>query len=254
MKIRAVIVDDEPLARTRIRSLLKADPGIEVAGEAGSGPEAVAAIQSLSPDLVFLDIQMPEMDGFEVIRRIGPEKMPVLIFTTAYDQYALRAFDVHAQDYLLKPIIRERFRRALARAVEHIQTVRIGGRIHAGLTELLKDARAGTEMPTRLLVKSGEKSKLIKIEEIDWVEAAEKYVLLHCGPARHILRGGITEMEHRLDARRFLRVHRSAIVNLDSIGEIQPWFQGRAVLLLKNGEKVTVSRTFREKLERVFRR
>ena len=253
MKIRVLIVDDEPLARTRIRSLLKGDARIEISGEAENGLEAVSAIRNLSPDLVFLDVQMPEMDGFEVIREVGLERMPGLIFTTAYDQYALRAFEVHAQDYILKPIVRERFREALDRAVEQIQTVRIGGKIHAGLADLLKETRSGIGISRRLLVKSGEKSKLIKTDDIDWIEAAEKYIILHCGGAGHMLREGISEMERRLDPRRFLRVHRSSIVNIDSIREIQPWFQGQVVLILKNGDKVIVSRNSRDKLENALK-
>lgn len=254
MKFRVLIVDDEPLARMRIRALVKEDARIEIAGEAGNGPEAVAAIRDLSPDLVFLDIQMPEMDGFDVIRAVGPEHMPSLIFTTAHDQYALQAFEVHAQDYLLKPIVRERFRRTLDRAVEHIRMVRDGGPGKSGLSDLLRELRAWPGGSDRLLVKSGEKWKLIKSEEIDWIEAADKYVILHCGAATHTLRESLNDLDQRLDPRLFLRVHRSHIVNIDAIRELQPWFQGQVILLLKNGDKVTVSRTYREKLESFFKK
>jgi two-component system, LytTR family, response regulator len=253
VRYRVLIVDDEPLARLKIRTLLKADPRIEIVGEAENGREAAAAIRDKAPDLVFLDVQMPEMGGFEVIRAVGPERMPAVIFTTAYDEYALRAFEVHALDYLLKPFIGRRFREAVDRAVHHLQTIRLGGTLNGRLADLLRDSLRNTGTRDRILVKTGEKMRLIKTEDIDWIEAAEKYVILHCGVAAHTLREGMAEMEKRLDPRRFLRVHRSRIVQIDGIREIQPWFHGQAVLLLKNGDKIEVSRNYRKKLETLFK-
>ena len=253
MKYRVLIVDDEPLARLKLRTLLRADRRIEIVGEAENGREAAAAIRDKAPDLVFLDVQMPEMGGFEVIRAVGPERMPAVIFTTAYDEYALRAFEVHALDYLLKPFIGRRFRETMDRAIQYLQTVRMGGTLNGRLADLLRDSLRDSGIKDRILAKSGGKMRLIKTDEIDWIEAAEKYVILHCGSASHTLREGMAEMEKRLDPRRFLRVHRSRIVNVDSIREIQPWFHGQAVLILKNGEKIEVSRSYRKKLESLFK-
>jgi two-component system, LytTR family, response regulator len=254
VKNRVLIVDDEPLARLKLRTLLRSDPRIEIIGEAENGRQAVAAIRDKSPDLVFLDVQMPEMGGFEVIRAVGPERMPCVIFTTAYDEYALKAFEVHALDYLLKPFIGRRFREAVDRAVDYLQAVRMGGTLKDRLAELLRESLRDSGVRDRILIKTGETMRLIRIDEIDWIEAAEKYVILHCSAAAHTLREGLTEMEKRLDPRHFLRIHRSRIVHIDSIREIQPWFHGQAVLFLKTGEKIEVSRTYRQKLESLFKK
>lgn len=252
MTVRILIVDDEPLARLKIRTLLEGDPRVEIVGEAGSGREAVASIREQAPDLVFLDVQMPEMDGFGVIRAVGPERMPCLIFTTAYDKYALRAFEVHALDYLLKPFVGKRFREALDRALDYIRDVRMGGHMSGRLADLLRDVLHGPAPRDRFLAKTGDRMKLIKTDDIDWIEAAEKYLILHCGADEHTVRGGMAETARTLDPRRFFRIHRSRIVNLDSIREIQPWFHGQVLLILKNGDKITVSRSYRQKLDSVF--
>lgn len=248
-KIRVLIVDDEPLARTRIRELLKTDSRVEIAGEAGNGPDAVEAIRRHSPELVFLDVQMPEMDGFEALRALGTERTPYVIFVTAYDQYALRAFDVHALDYLLKPFVRSRFRQALDRAVEIIRAGRLDQAFDERLAALLREPRETAGIRDRIPVKAGERTKLIKLDDIDWIEASEKYVILHCGAAKHILRQGITQTERKLDPGRFLRVHRSRLVNVDAIREVQPWFHGQSVLVLRSGDSITVGRAFRHKLD-----
>jgi len=251
-RIRVLIVDDEPPARRRIRYLLKSDPRIDIAGEAGNGPDAVEAILDRKPDLVFLDVQMPEMDGFEVIRAVGPERMPAVIFVTAYNQYAVRAFEVHAQDYLLKPYDEDRFREALNHAVQRIRAARSPGQSGRNIEILLRDFGKAAAFPERFLVKSGEKLVLVKAADIRRIEAADKYVILHGESVRHIVRDGLASMEMKLDPRKFLRVHRSHLVNIDAIREVQPLFHGEAVLILKNGDRVPLSRTHREKFEAAF--
>ena len=251
-RVRVLIVDDEPPARRRIRYLLKSDPRVEIAGEAGSGPDAVEAILRLKPDLVFLDVQMPEMDGFEVIRTVGPERMPAVIFVTAYNQYAVRAFEVRAQDYLLKPCDADRFREALEHAVQRIRGARAPGEEGRRIEVLLRDLGKAGAFPERFLVKSGEKLVLVKAADIWRIEAADKYVVLHGESVGHLVRDGLASMEAKLDPRKFLRVHRSHLVNVDAIREVQPLFHGEAVLILKNGDRVPLSRSYREKFEAAF--
>jgi len=251
-RIRVLIVDDEPPARRRIRYLLKSDPRIEIAGEAGNGPDAVETILEGKPDLVFLDIQMPEMDGFEVIRTVGPERMPAVIFVTAFDQYAVRAFEVHALDYLLKPFVADRFRAALDRAIDRIRTSGSPREHGPKIAILLRDFGKAAAFPDRFLVKSGEKLILVKTAEIRRIEAADKYVVLHGESIRHIVRDGLASMEAKLDPRKFIRVHRSHLVNVEAIREVQPLFHGEAVLILKNGDRVPLSRTYRERFEAAF--
>ena len=254
-RIRVLIVDDEPPARRRIRYLLKSDPRIEIVGEARNGPDAAEAVLERKPDLVFLDIQMPEMDGFEVIRTVGPERMPAVIFVTAHDQYAIRAFEVHAQDYMLKPYDADRFREALDHAVRRIRAARTpgqGGRTIETMEILLREFGKAAAYPERFLVRSGEKLVLVKAADIRRIEAADKYVVLHGESVRHIVRDGLASMEAKLDPRKFLRVHRSHLVNVDAIQEVQPLFHGEAVLILKNGDRVPLSRTYREKFEATF--
>ena len=251
-RIRVLIVDDEPPARRRIRHLLQSDPRFEVAGEAGNGPDAVEAVLERRPDLVFLDVQMPEMDGFEVIRAVGPERMPAVIFVTAYNQYAVRAFEVHAQDYLLKPYDPDRFREALDHAVRRIRAARTPGQAGRTIEVLLRDFGKAAAYPERFLVRSGEKLVLVKAANIRRIEAADKYVVLHGESVRHIVRDGLASMEAKLDPRKFLRVHRSHLVNIEAIREVQPMFHGEAVLILKNGDRVPLGRTYRERFEAAF--
>jgi two-component system LytT family response regulator len=251
-RLRVLIVDDEPPARRRIRHLLKSDPRIEIVGEAGNGPDAVEAILQRKTDLVFLDIQIPEMDGFEVIRTVGRELMPAIIFVTAFDQFAVRAFEVHALDYLLKPFVVDRFRAALDRAIGRIRTARLQREDSRKVEILLRDFGKAAAFPERFLVKSGEKLILIKTADIRRIEAAEKYVVLHGETARHMVRDTMTAMAAKLDPRKFLRVHRSHIVNVEAIREVQPLFHGEAVLILKNSDRVPLSRTYREKFEAAF--
>lgn len=252
-RVRAVIVDDEPLARERLRTLLQDDPAIEIAAEAGDTTTAIAAIASTRPDLVFLDVQMPGGTGFDVIAGVGPKAMPTVIFVTAYDRYALRAFDVHALDYLLKPFDRERFQTALSRAKEQIARA-IPGDLEKRLMALVNGLKSGPSRIDRFVVKSGGRVFFVRTDEIDWIEAAGNYVKLHVGTETHLLRETMNAVESKLDNDLFFRVHRCHIVNIERVRELQPWFNGEYVIFLKNGTRLTLSRGYREKLqERVGR-
>jgi two-component system LytT family response regulator len=246
-RIRALVVDDEPLARERLVTLL-AKEDVEIVGECADGPAAADAILRLSPDLAFLDVQMPGADGFEVIQLVGPSKMPPVIFVTAYDKYALRAFEVHALDYLLKPFDRDRFHAALERARQEIER-RQNGALEKRLLALVRDLRPAAQRLDRLVVKSGGRVFFVKAEEIDWIEAAGNYVRLHLGADSHLFRETMNALEARLDPDRFFRIHRSRIVNMERIQELQPWFNGEYLVLLRNGTKLTLSRGYREKLQ-----
>jgi two-component system LytT family response regulator len=246
--LKTLIVDDEPLARERVSTLLQAEDGIEILGECRDGLEAVAAIQQLSPDLVFLDVQMPGADGFQVIQTIGAEKMPVVVFVTAYDQHALRAFEVRALDYLLKPFDRERFREALQRARRHIEQQETGD-LGRRLLALVKDFRPAAPKTDRLVVKSSGRLFFLRVDEIDWIEAAGNYARLHVGTEAHLIRETMISLEGRLDPERFFRIHRSRIVNMERVQELQPWSNGEYVVILRNGTRLTLSRGYREKLQ-----
>ncbi|HYL64307.1 MAG TPA: LytTR family DNA-binding domain-containing protein [Candidatus Methylomirabilis sp.] len=247
MRIRTLIVDDEPLGRERIRHLLAGDPEIEVAGECSDGRQAIAAIGEHKPDLVFLDVQMPEVDGFGVLDEICGPNMPTVIFVTAYDRYAVRAFEVHALDYLLKSFDQERFREAVRRAKEEIGRAR-QGELNERLAGLIEDLEARKERVTRLVIKSGGRVVFLRVEEIDWIEAADNYVRVHAGRETHLIREKLQAMERRLDPAKFLRIHRSSLVNLDRIRELQPAFHGDYVVKLIDGTELTLSRNYREKL------
>jgi two-component system LytT family response regulator len=241
--IRALIVDDEPLARQRIRQLLADEADFEVAGEAGNGLEAVTLIESLAPDLVFLDIQMPELDGFGVIEAIGADRMPPTLFVTAYDTHAVKAFEVHAMDYLLKPFDRDRFRRALAWVREHPKV--LGGE-EGGFRAILSDLEPAQPKPDRFLVKHGDRWLLVKATAIQWVEAEDNYVRLHVEGASHLMRHTMSGILSRLDPKQFKRIHRSAIVNLDFIRELQPWSGGDLAIIMRDGTRLTLSRTYKD--------
>ena len=247
-KIRTLVVDDEPLARERLTSLLAAEQDIEVVGQCRDGEEAVTAIVDHSPDLVFLDVQMPAMNGFEVIDAVGPERMPLVIFVTAYDQHALRAFQVRALDYVLKPFDRERFQEALQRARAHIQRDETGD-LGRRLLALVKDLRRDQPKTDRLDVKSGGRLFFLRADEIDWIEAAGNYVRLHVGTTSHLLRETMNAIEGRLDPEKFFRIHRSRIVNMERIQEMQPWLNGEYAVVLRTGTRLTLSRGYREKLQ-----
>ncbi len=260
-QIRTLIVDDEPLAREGVRVLLQQDPDVEVVGECANGREAVRAIEDLGPDLLFLDVQMPEIDGFEVLTRIDAARMPVVVFVTAYDQHALRAFEVHALDYLLKPFKDERFRTALEHAKTQIRQQKVS-EVSQRLVALLEQTtgKASTPAPSddepylrRLVVKTGGRVFFINVEEIDWIEAADYYVRLHVGRASHLLRETMSNLERQLDPQQFQRIHRSTIVQLDCIAALEPVYHGDYVVLLRDGTQLKMSRRHRQKVEAVLR-
>jgi two-component system, LytTR family, response regulator len=249
-RLRALIVDDEPLARERIRTLLADETDIEIAGECADGREAVAAISAEAPDLLFLDVQMPELGGFEVLEAVGIDRVPAVIFVTAYDRHALRAFDVHALDYLLKPFDRERFHAALTRARGELARGPRAARaaIEPRLLALLEEMEAGKNRLERLVIKSGGRVFFLRVAEIDWIEAAGNYARLHVGRESHLLRETMKTLEARLDPGGFVRVHRSAIVNIDRIQELQPSFHGEYVITLIGSHRLTSSRGYSERL------
>ena len=247
-KIRTLVVDDEMLARERLLTLLQQEVDVEVVGECSDGGQAVAAIQEQSPDLVFLDVQMPGCDGFEVLKNISPERMPTVIFVTAYDEYALRAFEVHALDYLLKPFGKERFQQTLRHAREAVEGRRAGD-LGRRLLAMVHDVKPEPPRVERLVVKSGGRVFFLRTDEIDWIEAAGNYVRLHLGHESHLFRETMNRMETRLDGSRFARIHRSRIVNTERIKELQPWFNGDHVIILRDGTRLTLSRLYKDKLE-----
>ena len=246
---RVLIVDDEPLAREGIATLLAEDAEVLVV-EAASGIDAAALIKRLRPDILFLDIQMPEVDGFALLEQVGADAVPAIVFVTAFDRYALRAFDVHALDYLLKPFTDARFHAALARAKQQV-LARREGVLDARIADLLRAHRAPR---TRFLVPSRGKTLVVDASEIDWIEAADYYVCLHCGAASHLLRETMDQIEARLDSQHFFRVHRSAIVNLSRVREIHPLFRGDCELRLADGATVRLSRNRRRAFEARFAR
>lgn len=250
--LRVLIVDDEPVARRRIRRLLRADAGVEVIGEAADGAVAVRAIAEQQPDLVFLDVQMPELDGFGVLQRLGPGRIPHVIFVTAFDHYALRAFEVHAVDYLLKPFTPERLLDAVAR----VRDMRASTERHddSRLTALLEELREHPRFLRRLPAHAGGRIVLLETAEIDWLQAADNYVLVHAGGREYLLRETLTRLEHELDPQEFVRIHRSAVVRFDRIGDLLPTIHGDFRVTLKNGVQLTLSRNYRDRVERALRR
>jgi two-component system LytT family response regulator len=248
-KIKTAIIDDEDLARERLRTLLSKEPDIEIAGEAADGKSAISLIEAERPELVFLDVQMPELDGFEVLRALNPDEMPVVVFVTAHDKFALKAFDVHAVDYLLKPFDRERFKTALDRA---IQKIRSQAGANPALNAVLAETKPAAKPLERLLVKTDGRVLLLKVDDIDWIEAADNYVNLHAGKESHMMRETMSSLEGKLPPARFMRVSRSAIVNLERIQELQPMFHGEYVVVLKTGTKITLTRSYRDKLDQLM--
>jgi len=245
--IRTVVADDEPLARERIRDLLGHDPEIEIVAEASDGNRAVKAIERTEPDLLFLDVRMPGLDGFGVLEALRVPRLPVVVFVTAHDRFAVKAFEIHALDYLLKPFHRARFEETVRRAKA---AVRRGAADHLSrVFGWLEDARPAPRHVRRFLVKASGRVVFVLADEIDWIEAAGNYVRLHAGPASHLVRETMAKVEARLDPERFVRVHRSAIVNVESIRELQPMFRGEYTAILRNGRRVAVSRGYRLPLE-----
>lgn len=247
MPFTALIVDDELLAREGLRMWLAADRDITAIHEAMDGCQAVAAIRKERPDLVFLDVQMPEMDGFSVVREVG-EQMPAVVFVTAHDQHAIQAFEINAIDYLLKPVTRDRFDQALERAKVRMR-MRPGEEVNRQIIGLLETIVSPRRHVKRLAVRSGGKTVFVDVKDVDWIEAAENYVQLHCGKAGHLLHVPMNTLEKSLDPELFLRVHRSIIVNVSRIKELQPGVHGEFVITLENGTRVRSGRTFNEKLK-----
>jgi two-component system, LytTR family, response regulator len=248
--LRAVIVDDEPLAREALRLLISRDQDLIVAGEC-TGVDAPDVIRRARPDVLFLDIQMPELDGFGVIDAIGVDAVPVVVFVTAYDAYALKAFDVHALDYLLKPFDDIRFAQTLNRVKAQLR----GSDRRSStdrLVALLEDRERSAQYARRFLVRVREKVVVVKTEDIDWIEAADYYASIHTSGNAYLLRETLTDLEQRLDPERFFRVHRSAIVNLDRVREVHPLFRGDCALILSDGTRVKLSRKRRDEFERLF--
>lgn len=245
--IRVLVVDDEIHARQGLQALLASEADIEVVGDAGNCEQAVTGIHKLQPDLVFLDIEMPDFDGFEVIRKIGPDKMPLVIFVTAFDEYAVSAFEASAVDYLLKPFTDERFQAAVRRAREVLHSK--GDRL---LAHRLRHLLETTEMPSasieRFTVRNGDRLEVFRVDEIDWIEAEEYYVKLHIGQKEHLIRQTMNAMQDQLPTNRFARIHRSTIVNLDRITAIEPLFQGNHEVILNDGTRLRMSRRRKDTL------
>jgi two-component system LytT family response regulator len=246
-KIRTVIVDDEELARDRIQTLLELQPDVEIVGVCVDGPSAVETIERVQPDLVFLDVQMPGMDGFEVLENLEAERLPAVVFVTAHDGHALRAFEIHALDFLLKPFDQTRFEKALERARGQLTRVSSAA-LDPRLVSLLEELREERKYSERLIVKSSGRVFFVRTEEIDWVEASGNYVKIHTKSDAHLLRESMKNMEAKLDPKTFVRIHRSAIVNIDRIKELEPWFHGEYIVIMRDGTRLTASRVFSDRL------
>jgi two-component system LytT family response regulator len=231
-----------------MRRLLSAEQDMDVIGECATGQEAIAFIHQSRPDVLFLDIQMPQVDGFEVLQAVSFARVPIVIFVTAYDEYAVRAFEVHAFDYLLKPFDRNRFQETVQRARSQLQQLQTG-ELNQRLTALLDSLNGRRRLADRIAVKTGGHVVFVKTQNIDWIEAADNYVCLHCGTETHALRETMNSLESRLDSSRFLRIHRSTIVNVDRIKELQPWFRGDYLVILHDATQLTLSRNYRERLK-----
>jgi two-component system LytT family response regulator len=272
--VRVLIVDDEALARQRVRRLLQNEADVEVVGEAGTGREAVTMINDLNPDLVCLDVQMPELDGFGVLQELDGNAVPMVLFVTAYDEHAQRAFDVHAVDYVLKPVDADRFRAAFDRARTQKAHAAAAERLNDLLATVRRLADGGTasadalagastgangtngnaatngRYASRILVKHDGRMFFVKTTEIDWIEADRNYVKLHVGKAAHTIRDRISHLEETLDPRLFARIHRSTIVNLNRVREMQQWFSGDYVVILEDGTRLRLSRHYRDRVEK----
>ncbi len=246
-QIRTLIVDDERLARKRILRMLSDDEEFTVVAECSSAHEALEAMSTKPVDLLYLDVQMPQMDGFTLLENLGREKLPMVVFVTAFDEHAVRAFDYHAIDYLLKPFDEERFSRSKERVKKQIAMQR-SGKPDAQIRMLLEELRHQRLGTVRFPVKTPGRVFFVKMEDIDWIEAADNYVTLHVGTDNHLLRETMTSIENKLDPERFLRIHRSAIVNVDRIKELRPFFHGEYMAILKDGTQLTLSRSYREKI------
>ena len=251
-RLRVLVVDDEPLARSGVAELVRRDPELEVIGECGDGLAALDAIQRLAPDLVLLDVPMPELSGFEVLQQLPQDKLPAVVFVTAFDSYAVRAFEVHALDYLVKPFDDARFVTAMRRAKAAIRGPELSA-LHHRLMDMLERIPPGLGITdrylTRIVVRNGGRTLFVRTTDIDWIEAADYCVKLHVQGKTHLLRESMAALTDRLDPSSFFRVHRSAIVNLERILELQPMFKGEQVVLLQDGTRLKLSKSRRGELE-----
>ena len=252
MKIRALIADDEPLAREWVRSAVAEDPDLDVIGEAGDGFEAAESIRRLKPDLVFLDVQMPGLDGFGVLEALSPEEIPAVVFVTAFDQYAVRAFEAQAVDYLMKPFSRDRVEEAVRRVRELVKGKSLED-FRESIARIVEKIRRDRSYPEWVLLKAEGKNVFVKVRDIDWIESSRNNVRIHVGQNLYLLHETTTAIASRLDPKRFLRIHRSAIVNIERIRELHPWFNGDYAVILRDGTQLTLSASYRDRL-REFRR
>jgi two-component system LytT family response regulator len=252
MNIRALIVDDEPLAREWVRSAIAEDPELEVMGECGDGFEAAEAIRRLKPDLVFLDVQMPGLDGFGVLEALTPEEIPAVVFVTAFDQYAVRAFEAQAVDYLMKPFSKERVEEAVRRVRELVKGKSLED-FRESISRIVEKIRRDRSFPEWVLLKSDGKNVFVKVKDIDWIESSRNNVRIHVGTTLYLLHETTSAIASRLDPKKFLRIHRSAIVNIERIKELHPWFNGDYAVILRDGTQLTLSSSYRDRLKE-FRR
>jgi two-component system, LytTR family, response regulator len=248
MKIRTVVADDQPLARMRLLALLSEERDVEVVAAVGSGPEAVEALRQFSPHLIFLDVQMPGMDGMAVVDAVGADRMPATVFVTAYDEYAVQAFEVHAVDYLLKPFGRTRLQKALARVRARLEGDRAGA-VAARLLALVDELRSPAPSGERLIVRAGGRVTFVEVEQIDWVEAEGNYVRIHAGGDSHLVRETMARLHARLDPKRFFRIHRSRLVNVSRIKELRLGAGGDYEVVLHDGRRLGLSRLYRDALQ-----
>lgn len=248
-KFRTLIVDDMLLARKRLRRVLSKDGEIEIVGECADGKEAVEAVRELKPDLMFLDVQMPETDGFQAVAEIGVENAPVTVFVTAFDHFALKAFEVHALDYLLKPFDVERLKKTVERAKELIRNREIDNPADKRLIALLKDIKNEPKYLKRLTVRSRGKTVFVAVDDIDYIEAEGNYLSVQTGKEAHLIRSAMHQFENRLDPEKFARIHRSTIINIDRVKEMHPLFNGDQLVIMKNGKELVLSRNYRDRLK-----
>lgn len=256
-KFSAIIVDDEHYAREIIKLLLVDEPDFDIVGECSNGAEAIKVINNLHPDLVFLDIQMPEIDGFEVIKNIDSDYTPHFIFVTAFDEYALRAFDVNAIDYLLKPYDDDRFRDALIKAKRHMEQYdfnKMNDKLSSLLTqiELKENDHINNQSISKIPVKNGSRIYFVNVDSVDWIEAADQYVKLHTGEKYHLIRESMNRLEEKLSTKSFFRIHRSTIINIDRVKELQPYSKGDYIVILINGTTLRMSRNRKDKLQQML--
>lgn len=254
-QLRVVIVDDERLARNKMRRLLRDDTRVEIVGECDTGEAALECILDTAPDLLFLDIQLPGMSGFDVVAALGPERTPPVVFVTAYDEFALEAFRVHALDYLLKPVDPELVRACVDRTLKHARASTAAGQtqeLERLLEHVLQKHKAQPRYLERIMVRARGRMFFIRTTEIDWIEAADNYVRVHIGARAFLVRERIAALEEKLDPTSFVRIHRSTIVNLDSVRELEPWTSGELIVILKDNTRLKLSRNFREQVQKLL--